>query len=68
MTNVIRHADATTIELEVATVGDRLLLSVGDDGRGPTPDAGSSEETPPTTSSATVSAECGNAPRSSLVN
>ena len=47
VTNVIRHADATTIELEVATVGDRLLLSVGDDGRGPTSEAVSSEETPP---------------------
>jgi two-component system sensor histidine kinase UhpB len=34
MTNVARHAEATQAQLELRTVGDRLVLTVSDDGRG----------------------------------
>jgi two-component system sensor histidine kinase UhpB len=34
MTNVARHAEATQVRLELRTAGDRLVLTIGDDGRG----------------------------------
>lgn len=34
LTNVVRHADATRVRVELGRVGDRLALSVQDDGRG----------------------------------
>jgi two-component system sensor histidine kinase UhpB len=34
LTNVARHAEATQVRLELRTAGDRLVLTVGDDGRG----------------------------------
>lgn len=41
LTNVVRHADATRVRVELGRAGDRLTLSVQDDGRGCTdaPDA-----------------------------
>jgi two-component system sensor histidine kinase DesK len=34
ITNIIRHADARRVEVELSAEPDRLLLSIGDDGRG----------------------------------
>lgn len=34
VTNVVRHADASTCEVRVATASDRLVLQVSDNGRG----------------------------------
>ena len=34
LTNIMRHADAHSVEVRLAQHGDRLSLSVGDDGRG----------------------------------
>ena len=34
ITNIIRHADARRVEVELSAERDRLLLSIGDDGRG----------------------------------
>ena len=35
MTNVVRHADASRVEVELTTTGDVLELLVTDDGTGP---------------------------------
>lgn len=40
LTNVVRHARATRVIARVACVGDRIALSVEDDGRGLDPEAG----------------------------
>jgi two-component system sensor histidine kinase DesK len=34
VTNIIRHADARRVEVELSAETDRVLLSIGDDGRG----------------------------------
>jgi two-component system sensor histidine kinase UhpB len=39
MTNVARHADATTVELRLERAGDQVVLTVRDDGRGLPPGA-----------------------------
>jgi two-component system sensor histidine kinase UhpB len=39
MTNVARHADATTVELRLERTGDQVVLTVRDDGRGLPPGA-----------------------------
>ena len=38
LTNVVRHADATTATVRLSQTGDRMLLSVEDDGTGFDPD------------------------------
>jgi two-component system sensor histidine kinase UhpB len=37
LTNVVRHADATRVELELESTGEQTLLTVRDDGRGLAP-------------------------------
>jgi len=38
LTNVARHAQATRLDVELASVGDRLVLNVGDNGVGMAPE------------------------------
>jgi signal transduction histidine kinase len=35
LSNVLRHADARTVHISLAVAGDRVVLDVRDDGRGP---------------------------------